>query len=319
MNVLITGGLGVNGAWVTAQLVSKGLRPVVLENRIDFSLLPPGVQDQITLVEADVTDFNSVRRAVRTHRIDRLIHMAAIIDGQSDPGLAFAVNAGGTVNVLEAAAQEGVERVIYTSSRAVYGHVDSTSAHPTYEPIKEEHPQQPRRVYDVTKCAAEGMGNNFADKYGFKFVALRFAQIYGPGKSARHGNLGLFSRLVEGPLSGEEVIIEQGGDQKDDLIYVVDAADAIVRAALHDHPRFQAYNISRNVGTTLHDFADAVRRAVPGARIKIGPGVDYHRLGVQYYGLMDNQRARDDLGFVPRYNLATGVAHYVQTLRTKSR
>lgn len=319
MNVLVTGGLGVNGAWVTAQLVSMGVRPVVLENRVDFSLLPQGVQDQITLVEADVTDVDSIRAAVRTHRIDRLIHMAAVIDGQSDPGMAFVVNAGGTVNVLEAAAREGVERVIYTSSRAVYGHVDGASSHPTYVPIKEDHPQKPRRVYDVTKCAGEGMGNNFADKYGFQFVALRFAQIYGPGKSARHGNLGLFSRLVEGPLSGDEVVIEEGGEQKDDLIYVVDAADAIVRAAFHPQPQFRAYNISRNVGTTLHDFADSVRQVVPGASIKIGPGVDYHRLGVQYYGLMDKQRAREDLGFIPRYDLTAGVSHYVQTLRSKFR
>lgn len=316
MNILVTGGLGVNGAWVTARLVAAGLTPVVFENREDFSLLPDGVRERIVLVRGDVTDRDALESAMRERRIQRVVHMAAVIDGQPDPAQAFAVNAGGTVNVLEAARLQGVQRVVYTSSRAVYGHVDDASAHPTYMPITEDHCQQPRRVYDVTKCVGEGMGNNFADRYGMEFVALRFAQIYGPGKGVRHGSLGLFSRLVEAPVAGEPVVIEKGGDQVDDLIYVDDVADAIVRAALHPGPRHRAYNISSNVGTTLHDFARAVRAAVPGARIEIGPGTDYHGLGVHYYGVMDNRRAREDLEFTPRYDLTQGVAHYVQTLRS---
>jgi UDP-glucose 4-epimerase len=318
MKVLVTGGLGVNGAWVTARLVAAGLTPVVFENRDDFSLLPGGVRDRIVLVQGDVTDRGALEDAIQAHRVQRVIHMAAVIDGQADPARAFAVNAGGTVNVLEATARHGVERVIYTSSRAVYGHVDDASAHPTYVPITEEHVQQPRRVYDVTKAAAEGMGNNFADRYGLQFVALRFAQIYGPGKGVRHGKLGLFSRLVEAPLAGEAVTIERGGDQQDDLIYVDDVADAIVRTVLHPAPRHRAYNISCNVGTTLHDFARAVRAAIPGARIEIGPGTDYHGLGVHYYGVMDNRRAREDLGFTPGYDLVQGVAHYVRALRART-
>lgn len=318
MNILVTGGLGVNGAWVTARLAAAGHTPVVFENREDFSLLPTGVRERIAFVRGDVTDFDALEAAIRIHRVQRVIHMAAVIDGQADPALAFAINAGGTVNVLEAAVRHGVERVVYTSSRAVYGHVDDASAHPTYAPITEDHRQQTRRVYDVTKCVGEGMGNNFADRYGLQFVALRFAQIYGPGKSVRHGNLGLFSRLVEAPLTGEPVVIERGGDQQDDLIYVDDVADAIVRATLHPAPRYRAYNISSNVGTTLHDFARAVRAVVPEARIEIGPGTDYHGLGVHYYGIMDNRRAREDLEFTPRYDLMQGVAHYVHTLRARA-
>jgi UDP-glucose 4-epimerase len=317
MHVLVTGGLGVNGVWVLRRLVAQGLQPVVFENRADYSLLAQDLRDRIRLVHGDVTHCDDLRAALRTHRIQRVVHMAAVIDGQLDPALAFAVNAGGTVNVLEAAVREGIERVVYTSSRAVYGHVDGASAHPTYAPITEAHCQQPRRVYDVTKCAGEGMGNNFADRYGLQFVALRFAQIYGPGKGTRHGSLGLFSRLVEGPLAGEPVTIPTGGDQRDDLIYVDDAAEAIVRATLQPQLAYRAYNVSRNIGTTLHDFADAVRAALPDARIEIGPGTDYHGLGVHYYGLMDNRRAREDLGFTPQYDLKRGVSDYLHTLRER--
>ena len=155
---------------------------------------------------------------------------------------------------------------------AAYGHIDGANAHPTYEPITEDHPQRPFLVYDVCKVASEGMGRNYARMRGLQFVALRFAQIYGPGKLQRHGPYGLFSRLVESPLAGRPVKIPRGGDQRDDVIYVDDIAEAIVLAVLHPRPAYDAYNISRGVGTTLHDFADAVRKVVPKPKSKLAEG-----------------------------------------------
>lgn len=316
MNVLITGGLGVNGAWVTRKLIERGLCPVVFEKRVDLSLLGETRAREAIIVEGDVTDLEAMLRAFRQHRIQRVVHMAAVIGGmQAEPLAGFEVNALGTVRLLEAACAAGVERVVYTSSRAAYGHIDGAAAHPYYEPITEDHPQRPKRVYDVCKVAAEGMGRNYAESRGIQFHALRFAQIFGPGKLSRHESLGIMSRLVENPLAGRPVRIPRGGDQKDDVIYVDDAAEAIVLATLHAGPRYDAYNISRNLGTTLHDFADAVRAVVPDADIAIGPGLDYHDIGVCYHGVMDNTRARQDLGFEPRYDLARGVAHYVAAMR----
>lgn len=316
MNILLTGGLGVNGAWVTRKLVERGYRPVVLENRIDLSLVGDDVARHVELVEADITDLERMVRIFGDHKIQRVVHMAALITGIQEQLLeGFEVNATGTVKVLEAATRTGVERVVYTSSRSAYGYIDGRHSHPYYEPITEEHPQRPYLVYDVCKVASEGMGRNYARMRGLQFVALRFAQIYGPGKLQRHGPYGLFSRLVESPLAGKPVTIPRGGDQRDDVIYVDDAAEAIVLATLHEKPAYDVYNISRAVGTTLHDFADAVRREVPGAQIEIGPGLDYHGLGVSYCGIMDNTRARADLGFAPKFDLVRGVAHYVETMR----
>ena len=234
MNILLTGGLGVNGAWVTRKLVERGYRPVVLENRIDTSLVGDGIAGQIELVEADITDLDALLRIFEKYKIQRVVHMAALITGiQIELLKGFEVNATGTVKVLEAASKAGVERVVYTSSRAAYGHIDGPNAHPTYEPITEDHPQRPFLVYDVCKVASEGMGRNYARMRGLQFVALRFAQIYGPGKLQRHGPYGLFSQLVESPLAGKPVKIPRGGDQRDDVIYVDDIAEAIVLAVLH--------------------------------------------------------------------------------------
>jgi len=316
INILLTGGLGVNGAWVTRKLVERGYRPVVLENRIDVSLIGDDIARRIELVEADVTDLDALLGIFREHTIRRVVHMAALITGiQAEPLTGFEVNATGTVKVLEAASRTGVERVVFTSSRGAYGHIDGPCAHPHYQPITEDHAQRPYLVYDVCKVAAEGMGRNYARMRGLQFVALRFAQIYGPGKLQRHGPYGIFSRLIESPLAGKPVTIPRGGDQRDDVIYVDDIAEAIVVALLKDRLAYDAYNISRGVGTTLHDFADAVRAAVPGAQIEIGPGLDYHGLGASYCGIMDNTRARTDLGFEPKFDLKRGVAHYVATMK----
>jgi UDP-glucose 4-epimerase len=316
MNILLTGGLGVNGAWVTRKLVERGYRPVVLENRIDTSLLGDGIAGKIDLVEADITDLDALLRIFAKYQIQRVVHMAALITGiQTELLRGFEVNATGTAKVLEAASKAGVERVVYTSSRAAYGHIDGPNAHPTYEPITENHPQRPFLVYDVCKVASEGMGRNYARMHGLQFVALRFAQIYGPGKLQRHGPYGLFSQLVESPFAGKPVKIPRGGDQRDDVIYVADIAEAIVLTVLHPHPAYDVYNISRGVGTTLHDFADAVKKVVPTAQIEIGNGLDYHGLGASYCGIMDNARARTDLGFEPKFDLNRGVAHYVETMR----
>ena len=316
MKILLTGGLGVNGAWVTRKLVERGYRPIVLENRIDLSLVGHDLANGIEVVDADITDRDGLAAVLSEHKIQRIVHMAALITGiQADMQKGFDVNAAGTVNVLEAASRAGVERIVYTSSRSVYGHIDGPKAHPSYEPITEDHPQRPFLVYDVCKVASEGMGRNYARMRGLQFVALRFAQIFGPGKLQRHGPYGLFSQLVESPLAGKPVKIPRGGDQRDDVIYVDDIAEAIVQAVLHPRPSYDAYNISRGVGTTLHDFADAVRKVVPNAQIEIGNGLDYHGLGACYCGIMDNTRASVDLGFRPRFDLDSGVAHYIETMR----
>lgn len=315
MNVLVTGGLGVNGSWVTKKLVERGHTPIVFENRADTSLLGDAAEE-VEIVRGDVTDRAALEEAMRKHDVQRVVHMAALIQGFQQKQLeAFRVNALATVLLLEAARNVGVERVVFTSSRAVYGEVGGEFGHPTYRPIGEDHPFNPRLVYDVCKVASEGMGRNYAEAFGLQFIALRFAAIFGPGKTQRHGGFSVLSSLIEDPLAGRLVRVRRGGDQRDDVIYVDDAAEATVLATLHERPAYTEYNISRGIGTTLGDLADAVRRVVPGADIEIGPGLDYMGVGVNYYAIMDNARAREDLGFQPRFSLRSAVEHYAAAVR----
>lgn len=317
MNILVTGGLGVNGVWVVRKLLAREHTPVVYDSRLDYSLAAD-IAGQFEAIQGDILDLARLAGLLRERKIQRLLHLAALMppDAQRDPLHGFRVNALGTVTVLEAARRAGTERVVFTSSRSAYGEIPpGEHRHPTYKPLPEDHPCHPRLVYDVTKLASEGMGLNYQRDYGLQFVALRFAAIYGPGKLARHGPVSIHSKIIENALAGAPVRIPQGGEQRDDMLYVDDAAEAIVLAALKDRPGYSVYNIATGEGHTLVEFADAVRKVVPDADIAIGPGLDFLQMGVNNYAVFDITRAREDLGYQPRFDLEAGVRDYVETMR----
>lgn len=316
MRVLVTGGVGVIGVRVVRKLLERGIQPVVCDFRADFSLMPDLV-GRFEFVAGDVTDFGSVSRVVREQHIERIVHLAAFIDPDMGklPFRSFNVNTLGTVNLLEAARLAGITRFVYASSRAVYGETPHGVGGPGYKPLDEDHPKHPVSAYDVTKLAAEQMGKLYRDLHDIQFAALRFAGIYGPGKQARHGKMSLRSRMVEDPVAGKPVRLERGGDQLDDIVYVDDVAESLVLAAMAKRLNRLAYNIGSGKGQTLRQFADAVRAAVPGADIEVGPGLNPMGFDVHYYAILDISRARDDLGYAPRFGLAEGVRDYVQSLR----
>ncbi len=318
MRILVTGGVGVNGSWVTRKLLERGHTPIVLENRVDYSLLPE-LEGQFELVVGDITALESLTAILREKQVERVVHMAAYFTPtmEDEPFAQFAVNGMGTVVVLEAARRAGVGRVVYTSSRGYYGETPRGVGEPGYVPVAEDYVPRPHTVYDVSKNASEGMGRNFARVYGLEFAALRFAGIYGPGKMARHSFTSLRSRLVEDPFAGKPVHLPDGGDQLDDMIYVDDIAEAIVLATLAPKLGYDAYNVASGEGHTLREFAAAVRAEIPGAQLEIGPGTrgygPHHN-----YAIFDITRATTDLGWRPRFSIAAGVRDYVATLRRRA-
>lgn len=313
MKTLVTGGLGVNGAWVTRKLLDRGHEVVVADLLADRSLLGERARD-VEVLAVDVTNGEAMKSLLEEHRIEAVVHMAALISGlQENPLAGFRVNALGTVQLLDAALRAGVRRFVYTSSRAVYGDIDGAHAYPRYDPVREDFRLGARNVYDVTKLSGELMGRNFA-RLGLEFAALRFATIFGPGKLTRHGPMAIYSRFIENAMAGVPLHIPKGGDERDDVIYVDDIAEACVLAATREKLGFDAYHISRGIGTTLGEFADAVKRVYPAAELTVGPGLDYFNAGVKYAGVLDNARARQDLGFVPRFDLEQGIRDYVTRL-----
>jgi len=136
MTILLTGGMGAIGSWVARELVEASHRLVLYDARTDFSLIPD-LEGRIEVVTGDLLDLPSLVRTVLEKKVERILHLAAIMpsQAQANPYQGFQVNALGTVHVLEAARIAGVQRVVYTSSKGAYGPISGEHAHPTYRPV----------------------------------------------------------------------------------------------------------------------------------------------------------------------------------------
>jgi len=249
--VLVIGGMGAIGMWVTRELVELGHTVVVLDTRSDFRFLRD-IEGKFEYLAGDVTDLARLVHILRNGAITRVVHLAAILwQCEENPPLGLQVNVQGTINVLEAARITGVRRVAFTSAKAVYGQIRGVHAHPHYQPVPEDAPKNPDSIYGATKLAAEHFGLHYARKFGVDFVALRLATLYGPGRLARHGAVAMMSEMLERARNGLGMQITKGTEQGDDLLYTPDVASGIVRAVFAKGPglqhRFRARDDARPV------------------------------------------------------------------------
>lgn len=313
MNVMITGGLGVIGSWVARQLLQEGHRPLLFDRYHDTSLVAD-ISSNIEICLGDIQDIAAILRVLKKYRIQIIAHVAGLTgrSAQNDPHAGFSVNAVGTVNILEAARIMDVERVVFTSSRWAVSPVAGDHGYPAYKPVDETHhayPASPTTVYAAAKVASELMGNVYSEQYGLSFIALRFGQIFTPGKIS---NPTLQAQMMENAMSGHPTVIPQGGDEKDDMTYIKDVANAVVLSCFAKNVRHRLFHIGTGQGYTHNDFSDSIRKLYPQAVIDIGPGLRQPP-GTGF--VMDISRARLELGYEPRFGLDAAVKDYVQVMK----
>src|SRR5438093_12382282 len=315
MRVLITGGLGVNGA-VTARLMAQdGLRPVLMDNRMDLDLMSD-IKDQVDIVIGDICDQGTLEKAVDDYKITHIAHLAALMPepAEANPRLGVRVGADGTTNVLEVARAKKIERVVFTSSKAAYGEITGEYAPPTCKPVREDYPKQPADLYGSIKVCCEELGRYYRETYGIEFIALRFVSIYGPGKEARHGPLSFYGQLIEKARRGEKWLVPQGGDQLNDAVYVGDVARSIYLAVKAERLGESVFNIGTGKASTPRDFLDAASKIFPNHRTELGPGPSKLGRSKQSYCVFDISAAKKHLGYEPSYDVEQGVKDYVETL-----
>jgi len=315
MRVLITGGMGVIGAEASRKFVREGHRPVIYARHRDESLIRD-IVDKVDIELGSILDRARLAEVIKARGITHVVHTAAYISALSaaQPAESVEINVMGTVNVLEAARAANVARVVYTSAKGVYGPFLGAYGAPTYKLVTEDHPKEPKRIYDSAKLMGEHATLYWAT-LGLDVVVLRFATTYGPGKTARHGNMGVTSQIVEQPANGQPFRLAKGGDEKDDFIYNKDSALGIYLAVMAKNPASCIYNIGTGIGVTLKDVAAILRRHLPHAVIEIGPGLNF--LGSPYpmHGIYDISRAQKELGYRPEFDLERGVADYLESLQ----
>jgi UDP-glucose 4-epimerase len=312
MNVLITGGMGVIGSEATRKFVHEGHRPVIYARRRDESLIGD-ILDGVDIELGDITDAARLAEVVQKHAITHIVHSAGYVSAPSAANvpMGIEVNVMGTVNVLETARNLGVKRVIYTSAKGVYGPFRGEDGYPTYKRIDEDHPKTPARIYDCAKLMAENTCMYYHTAFGLDVAMLRFATTFGPGKTERHGNMGVTSQIIEAPAKGLPFVLKQGGDEQDDFVYNKDSALGIYLATVAAKLESRAFNIGSGIGQTMNDFATMLRRKIPGADITIGPGLNFLGAPFPLAGIYDISRARNELGYAPQYDLERAIDDYL--------
>jgi UDP-glucose 4-epimerase len=248
--VLVTGGAGFIGAHLVARLVERGDEVVVIDNlkRASKEKLEDHVRrGRVRVVEGDIRRFDVLPGLVRGCEI--VYHLAAqsnVMGAVDDPDYSITTNVLGTFNVLRSAAEAGAARVVFTSSREVYGD-------PASLPVAEDQPLLAKNPYGASKVAGEAYCRTFAATHDLRVEILRLANVYGPGDSGRVIPLWLMAAQA-----GRDLQVF-GGEQVIDFLWVGTAVDALLFAADRGLPG--PVNIGSGRGTKILELAERVLTA----------------------------------------------------------
>lgn len=313
MRVLVTGGAGYIGSHMVKMLLGAGHGVVTYDD------LSAGHRDAVvggSLVEGDIRDTEHLAATLREHEIEAVMHFVARIDvGESvrRPDLYYGTNVVGTRCLLDAMAAAGIDRLVFSSTAAVYGE-------PEHAPIAEDHPKHPGSPYGASKWMAEQMLADEAAAFGLRSVSLRYFNAAGADPDGelgeRHDPETHLVPLVCQAASGRRPSITvygrdyatADGTCVRDYIHVHDLCSAHLRALeyLERGGETTAFNLGYGVGTSVQEIIDAVER-VAGVEVDVEEGA--RRPGDSARLVADSTRAREILAWTPeRADLDTIVA-----------
>jgi UDP-glucose 4-epimerase len=299
----VTGGAGFIASHIVDAYVERGHEVHILD---DFSTgQRSNLNAQADLHEVDIAEPKAAR-LIEKIKPDALSHHAAQMDVRhsvADPTFDARVNIIGFINVLEACKNSGVKRVIFASSGgAVYGEQEVF-------PAAEDHVTRPASPYGVSKRAGELYLSYYQQSFGLPYVALRYANVYGPRQSAQ-GEAGVVAIFLSSLLTGKTPVINGDGRQTRDYVYVGDVVSANVAAL--DSSFLGAVNIGTGVETDVVTIFQLLRRAVGGHVEAVhGPA----KAGEQRRSCLDTRRAAQVLGWVARMGLADGLRRTAEFYR----
>ncbi len=309
--ILVTGGMGSIGAFVVRALLGAGCPVVVLGRSHQVALLAD-LLPRLTVVLGDVQDRPDLERLAAEQGAECLCHCAGptLAQFRADAAAAVDLTVRGTLSVLAAARAVRARRVVLLSSRSVYDVWDEGSPDPLT--AGEDGPTTRTNLFGLSKLFAETLAERWAAEHGLSVVSLRLGLTWGPGKLRTHGASGVHGRLIGAAAHGAPFLLPRGGDQQDDLIYVRDAAAAIARVCAAVACRRPVYNLGSGAGTSLRQFADAVRSLFPAAPITIGPGRDPLGVGFKRGLILRKERFESEFGPLPVRGLAEAVQDYLR-------
>ena len=296
---LVTGGAGFIGSNLVEELLKRGHDVAVFDNfstgrRVNLRTFAKDIE----LLEGDLRDANAVRAAV--HGRTFVLHQGAlpsVTRSVQDPIASNDVNVGGTLNVLLAARDAGVKKVVAASSSSVYGDT------PTLPKI-ESMPVLPMSPYAVSKLATEKYCAAFYRVYGLETVALRYFNVFGPRQDPTSQYSAVIPRFITAVLNGQHPVIYGDGLQSRDFTFVANVVDANIRACYADGVAGEFFNVACGERYTLMDLLITVGEITgKPAKATHEPG----RTGDVRHSLADISKIQKAMAFEPRVKFRQGL------------
>lgn len=301
---LVTGGAGFIGSHLVEELLRRGESVRVIDNFATGkrdNLLP--FLQRVELIEGDIRSYHIVREAV--DGVDVILHQAALPSvprSVRDPITSNEVNAVGTLNMLQAAKDAKVQRVVYASSSSVYGDNPELPKRETMTP-------KPLSPYAVSKLAGENYCNVFSRIYGVETIALRYFNVFGPRQDPNSQYSAVIPKFITMIQRGATPTIHGNGEQSRDFTYVSNVVDANLLAAIAGCEPGKVLNCACSESVTLNQLVAKINALLGTA---VTPHYAAERTGDITHSLADIALMQAHIGYTPRVRFDEGLQKTVQ-------
>jgi len=302
---LVTGGAGFIGSNIAKKLVENGEQVTVVDNLATGRLenIAP-FKNKLTFIKGDLADLHTAQKA--TKGIDYVLHQAAIPSvprSVADPLATNSANINGTLNLLLAARDNKVKRVVYAASSSVYGDQDPASAKvETMSP-------RPKSPYGLQKYTGEVYCRLFYELYGLETITLRYFNVFGPNQDPTSEYAAVIPRFIKTILKDESPTIFGDGQTSRDFTYVENTVQANILAATSPQGAGETINIATGQSTSLLKLVEMINKQT-GKDIRARHAAE--RAGDIKYSLADITKAKELLGYVPKISFAEGLKKTIE-------
>jgi len=307
--IIVTGGAGFIGSRLAEEIANRGYYVIILDDLSTGRM--KNIADVLAggkgeFIQGSITDVPLLQRLFQG--VLYVFHLAAIPSvtrSIENPQASHEVNATGTLNMLSAARDNDVKKIIYASSSSVYGDT------PTL-PKREEMLPNPQSPYAVSKLTGEYYCRVFQEVYGLPSVCLRYFNIYGPGQDPESPYAAVIPKFIRRIYEGNTPVIFGDGEQTRDFTFVKDATEANILAA--ESGATGIFNIGRSESVTINQLAQLTIRLI--GKEGIEPVHKEPRLGDIRHSLADISKARA-FGYNPKYSLEEGLRETVERFQNE--
>lgn len=304
---IVTGGAGFIGSNIVKELVKRGETVKIIDNlSTGFEKNFEDVKDQVEFIKGDIRDLDLLQKEFAG--FDYIINQAALCSvprSVSDPIASNENNIDGTLNVLVAARDNKIRRVVYASSSSVYG-----EAVGDYK--VETMPVSPLSPYALTKYTAERYTQLFYKLYGLETVCLRYFNVFGPGQDPNSAYSAVIPIFINKMMKGESPVIFGDGTQSRDFTYVQNNVEANILAATASQGAGEVINIACAQSATLNELVDIINQEL-GTSVK--PVYQADRQGDIKHSKADINKAKELIGYEPEMSFQDGIKETVKWYR----